>query len=177
MLLQERFEYAINKVLENEGGYINDPDDPGGETNFGITKADLESYASELGLPLDIKDITRIEAEYFYKKVYWEKYNYNAIDSLPIATKIFDMAINMGPSEAHKLAQKSLTYCGYRGTKIDGILGIKTLESINRICLIGLENDFHDELADQSCWYYEYLVEEKPELKKFLDGWLKRAKS
>src|ERR1017187_9416771 len=91
-----RFNYAVNIVLEHEGGYSDDSDDPGGKTNFGITEKDLQDHARELNLPLDVKELGRVEAEYFYKKVYWDKYHYDAIKSLPIATKIFDMAVNMG---------------------------------------------------------------------------------
>ena len=170
-----RFDYAMVVVLSHEGDYSNDPDDPGGETNFGITNADLEAHARNLNLPLNVKDLTRIEAEYFYKKVYWDKYNYNAINSLPIATKIFDMAVNMGAHEAHELVQRALGYCGYSNLTVDGVLGGHTLAAINEVCLHGREPDLMDELINESKWFYEHLVEEKPILKKFLDGWLQRA--
>ena len=107
---QARFDYAVNIVLGHEGGYSNDPNDPGGETNFGITQYELRSYAEDFNfLPSHVNDLTRIEAEQFYKINYWDKYNYNAINSLPIATKIFDMAVNMGPHEAHELTQNALS--------------------------------------------------------------------
>ena len=119
--------------------------------------------------------MTRVEAEYFYKKVYWDEYNYNAINSLPIATKIFDMAVNMGAHEAHTLVQRSLTYCGHSEIAIDGILGGKSIGAINEICLHGRQADLRIELINEAKWFYEHLVEEKPTLKKFLNGWLERA--
>ena len=172
---QGRFQYAVNIVLNHEGGYSNDEDDPGGETNFGITHLDLQAHAIELNLPLDVKNLTRIEAEYFYKKIWWDKYNYNAINSLPIATKIFDMAVNMGAHEAHILVQRALTYCGHSEIDIDGILGGKSFGAINEISQHGRQADFRIELINEAKWFYEHLVEEKPVLKKFLNGWLERA--
>lgn len=173
---QGRFDYAVKVVLNHEGGYSNDPDDPGGETNFGITQADLKEHMNDFSLfPQDVKDLTQIEAEYFYKKVYWDKYNYNAINSLRIATKIFDMAVNMGAHEAHELVQRALGYCGYSHLSIDGILGGHTLAAINETCLHGRDQDLMNELINEAKWFYEHLVEKKPKLKKFLNGWLKRA--
>src|ERR1700675_410174 len=172
---QGRFDYAVNVVLTHEGGYSNDENDPRGETNSGITHLDLEGHARELNLPLDVKELTRIEAEYFYKKIWWDKYNYNAINSLPIATKIFDMAVNMGAHEAHTLVQRSLTYCGHSEISVDGILGGKSIGAINEICQHGRQADFRIELINEAKWFYEHLVEEKPVLKKFLNGWLERA--
>ena len=61
-----RFEDCIDKVLEHEGGYVNDPNDLGGETNFGVSK---KAYPD-----LDIKNLTRDEAKEIYRKDYWERY-------------------------------------------------------------------------------------------------------
>lgn len=172
----QKFDQAIPVILAHEGGYSNDPDDPGGETNFGITQKDLTEHMKFFTcFPKDVKDLTQVEAEYFYKRIYWDEYNYNSIDSLPISTKIFDMAVNMGPHEAHELVQRALQYCGYISLKVDGILGGATLEAINETCLHGREEDLMYELINESKWFYEHLVEEKPILKKFLNDWLKRA--
>jgi lysozyme family protein len=168
-----RFDHAVNIVLEHEGGYSNDPDDPSGETNFGITEKDLKENTQELSL--DVKELTRAQAEYFYKTVYWDKFHYDAINSLPIATKIFDMAVNMGAHEAHELVQRALGYCGYSNLAVDGVLGGHTLAAINEVCLHGREPDLMDEIINEAKWFYERLVEEKPVLNKFLKGWLARA--
>lgn len=173
---QGRFDFAVNVLLGHEGGYSNDPDDPGGETNFGITQADLNEHMKDItSFPSNVKDLTKIEAEYFYKVVYWDKYNYNAINSLSIATKLFDMCVNMGAHEAHELAQRALGYCGYSSLAVDGILGGHTLAAINEVCLHGREEDLMNELINEAKWFYEHLVEEKPVLKKFLNGWIDRA--
>lgn len=173
---QGRFNFAVNIILGHEGGYSNDPDDPGGETNYGITQIDLNEHINLFpDFPKNVKDLTKPQAEEFYKKVYWDKYNYNAINSLRIATKIFDMSVNMGAHEAHELTQRALAYCGYSHIAIDGILGGITLGAINEICLHGRDQDLINELINESEWFYKHIVEKKPVLEKFLNGWLTRA--
>ena len=170
-----RFDYAVNIILEHEGGYTNDADDPGEETKFGITNNDLKIYAKQLDFPLDVTNISRSQAINFYEQVFWNKYHYNEIHSLSIATKIFDMAVDMGAHEAHELLQRALSYCGYTQIKVDGILGIQTIEDINEVCLHGRESDLMYELIEEAKYFYEQLVKEKPILNKFLKGWLARA--
>lgn len=172
---EERFEYALDIVLRDEGGYTNDKNDPGGETNFGITQKELDKCHVQLALPQNVKDLTREEASIYYKAVWWDKYNYNAIDNIIIATKLFDLAINMGALEAHKIAQEALTYNGYSRLKIDGILGIKTIGAINEMCLHGTMTDLLNDICEGAAWYYDHLVDKNPKLEKFLKGWLRRA--
>ena len=74
------FEKAVEFVLRMEGGYVNDPKDPGGETNFGIAK---KSYPG-----VDIKNLTEEQAEEIYKRDYWEKYNIGELASDDLALTI-----------------------------------------------------------------------------------------
>ena len=170
----ERFKYALDFVLQDEGGYSNDLDDPGGETNFGITQKDLILWANKLHLPSDVKSLTKDDAAVFYKNVWWDKYHYNAINSLNVAAKIFNLAVNIGAIPAAELLQKSLQWCGY-GIEADGVIGKKTLAAVNEVCLHGREEDLHNELTEEAKSYYEHLTEENPRLYKFLKGWLRRA--
>jgi lysozyme family protein len=66
-----KFDEIIEVVLEHEGGYVNDPKDPGGETNFGIAKRSNPD--------VDIKNLTKAEASLIYKTKYWDK---NKVESL-----------------------------------------------------------------------------------------------
>ena len=173
---ESRFDYAVNIVLGHEGGYSNDPDDPGGETNYGITENDLKEHMKDFpSFPSDVKDLTRIEAGYFYKTVYWDEYNYDAINSLSIATKIFDMAVNLGPNEAHILVQRSLNYCGHDEIAVDGILGKQTIAAINALTSNDQQQELMDYIINNQKLFYEHLVQAKPILQKFLNGWLNRA--
>lgn len=176
----ERFSSAVKVILKHEGRFTDDVADPGGATDYGISlrflkNIDLDINADgEIDID-DIKDLTVEKATEIYKQYWWDKYNYNAINSLPIATKIFDMAVNMGAHEAHELVQRALGYCGYSNLVVDGDIGVHTLAAINEVCLHGRESDLMEEIINESKWFYEYLVDEKPTLKVFLKGWLKRA--
>ncbi len=170
----ERYNSAVAVLLNHEGGYTNIPDDPGGATNFGITQRELTRCYARLKLPSDVKKLSMPQAKIYYKAEWWDKYHYEAINSLYIATKIFDMAVNMGASEAHELVQRAVNACGHK-VAVDGILGGLTIGAINEISLHNREEDLRYEIQDEQKWFYEHLVEEKPELGIFLKGWLSRA--
>lgn len=112
-----RFNDAMPLIIEFEGGYVDDPRDPGGETNFGISK---RAYPNE-----DIKNLTLERAYEIYKRDYWDAVK---ADDLPAAIRfpVFDMAINSGVRQAIKTLQKSVDAVQ------DGILGPNTLKAVSR---------------------------------------------
>ena len=112
------FEFAVNLVLENEGGYVNHPSDPGGETKHGITKRQYPD--------LDIASLTIDQAKEIYRRDYWAAVKG---DSLPdqIASVVFDCAVNQGPGRAIKFMQAAL------GVSADGIIGPRTLAAANSV--------------------------------------------
>ena len=168
------FEDAIKIILIHEGGFTDNPHDPGGKTNFGITQESLNECFEKLGLPSNVEDLIEDNAKIFYQSEYWDKYDYDKLSSSSIATKIFDMAVNMGAHEAHILAQRAVNNCG-NNIKVDGIMGDNTINAINILCLHGRELTLKAVLVNQCKRFYENLVEEKPALKEFLNGWLARA--
>jgi len=89
--MKEKFESALAFVLAAEGGYVNDPNDPGGETKYGISK---KAYPL-----LDITNLTREQAVDIYRRDYWNKVKG---DELPAGVDIaaFDTAVNMGAGTA-----------------------------------------------------------------------------
>lgn len=93
------FETAFRFTLGHEGGYVNDPRDPGGETNWGISK---RSYPH-----LDIKFLTLDEAQAIYLRDYWQA---ASCERMPpkIAIAVFDAAVHHGPKTAVKLLQRAL---------------------------------------------------------------------
>lgn len=109
---------AINFTLEQEGGYVNDPHDKGGETKYGISKA---AYPNE-----DIENLTLDRAKYLYKRDYWDRCK---CDNLPdaLSVAVFDFAVNSGVNRAIRILQASLRI------KIDGIIGNQTIGAVNRI--------------------------------------------
>lgn len=120
----EKFRLAVGKTLAHEGGYACDPRDPGGETSFGISR---RSYPS-----LDIRNLTRADAEAIYFRDWWSRYGYGAVNDPAVAAKVFDLAVNLGPTPAHRLLQAALcdTLDG-PGVVVDGRLGLATLAAVN----------------------------------------------
>lgn len=169
----ERFNYAVNVVLQHEGGETNNPDDSGGLTNFGITQQfiiDNEITEPELARSY-IAILTKQKAIALYKHYVWDKYHYGLIAPLEIATKVFDMTVNMGSKESHMLLQRAINTMSHDQLLVDGIFGIKTITATNRLPSTYL----HEELRQQQKQFYENLVKNNPEYDEFLDGWLKRA--
>ena len=155
-----RFEDCIDKVLEHEGGYVNDPNDLGGETNFGISK---KAYPD-----LDIKNLTRDEAKEIYRKDYWDRFK---IEKMPEALRYiyFDMVLNMGYGNAAKVVQRAAN--GKNGEpgriEVDGAVGPATRKALENV-----------ELERVRCYrvkHYMNIVDRKPEQEKFLFGWFRRA--
>ncbi|MBQ3311675.1 glycoside hydrolase family 108 protein [bacterium] len=110
------FDTAFKLLLKNEGGYVNDPRDAGGETKYGISK---RAYPK-----LNIRDLTIEEAKEIYKRDYWDRCKCDFLpDALSVA--VFDYAVNSGVIKAVKGLQKCL------GIKQDGKIGNQTLCAVN----------------------------------------------
>jgi len=97
--MRANFDRCIAFVLQWEGGYVNDPPDPGGATNMGITRA---TYSRWRGRPVsfaEVKALTRDQAITIYRTYYWAPIGG---DSLPVGVDLiaFDIAVNMGVSRA-----------------------------------------------------------------------------
>ena len=161
--MEDRAVTAIEHTLAFEGGYVNDPADPGGETNFGITR---RSYPNE-----NIKGMTRERAIEIYYADYWQPGGYALLADDALAGKVFDLGVNMGPARAHKLLQEAANRTSPAGLDIDGKLGLATVEACN--------NHPHPahllaELRLGAIGYYTDLAIKKG-MQKFLAGWVRRA--
>ena len=152
-----KFEEIIEVVLHHEGGYVNDPKDPGGETNFGVAK---RSHPD-----VDIKNLTKEGAIEIYKETYWDR---NKVESLSENLRhiYFDMCVNQGRGRAVKILQQSANAKG-AGLKVDGGMGPKTIGAMKGVEL--------DRVRAYRVKYYADLVTRKPDLEKFYFGWFRRA--
>lgn len=121
------FDTAFLDTIGLEGGYVNDPNDPGGETKYGISK---RSYPE-----VDIKNLTLAEAKVIYRKDFWNKLKLDKVDNIQIAGEIFDTAVNMSPVQAVRIIQMALLYLGEQQIKYDGIIGPITLKTLNNWCV------------------------------------------
>lgn len=107
-----------------EGGYVNNPRDPGGETNRGVTKRVYDAYRRGKGLPIQsVHDITTAECVEIYQTQYWTPAHCN---DLPIGVDLcqYDEAVNSGAVQATKLLQRAL------GVSADGVYGLVTARAV-----------------------------------------------
>ena len=155
--MKATFEEIIGVVLEHEGGYVNDPKDPGGETKYGVSK---RAYPNE-----DIKSLTEESAKDIYRRDYWDK---NRCAELPESLRhiYFDMCVNMGAGRATKIMQETANAKG-ANLKIDGGMGPMTVGAMKSVEL--------ERVRAYRVKYYVTLIERKPDLAKFYFGWFKRS--
>jgi len=106
---------TISLLLDLEGGYVNDPNDPGGATNFGISQ---RSYPS-----VSIANLTADEAAQIYYTDYWLAGKCDAIP-FPLCSYHFDTCVNQGVSAANQILQQTV------GVTVDGTVGPKTLAAV-----------------------------------------------
>jgi lysozyme family protein len=176
---EERFAEAVEVVLEHEGGYVAHPNDPGGATNWGISLRFLQSLGYDVGDidcdgdidAEDIKQLPRERAIEMYREHWWKKYRYYRIENQEVATKIFDLSVNMGPSEAHKVLQRALHAVGMRYVEVDGVIGPQTIGAVNQAAPAALLAAVRAEAAA----FYRARVASNPKLEQFQRGWLNRA--
>ena len=121
--MKSNFEQCFALVLKNEGGYVDNPVDPGGSTNLGCTKASWEAFVGHPVTKDDIKNLTPNDVMPLYKTKYWDAVKG---DDLPMGVDyaVFDFAINSGPNRAAKALQSVL------GVSADGSIGPATLSAL-----------------------------------------------
>ncbi len=118
--MQKNYDKCLETILHHEGGYVNHPKDPGGETNLGVTKRVYEEW----GGTKDMKDLLVEDVAPIYKKNYWDKLKG---DNLPggLDLCVFDFGVNAGPGRAAKYLQSMI------GTTPDGGIGPMTLKALD----------------------------------------------
>lgn len=124
--MSRNFDYCAKRVLGHEGGEVNDPRDPGGHTNLGITQKTLNHARNLLpGLPARVPDLTTADALSIYEALYWTPVRG---DELPVglALIVFDAAVNQGVADAVRFLQSAV------GAAPDGVFGPRTLDAAQR---------------------------------------------
>ena len=166
------FEAAIQTVLAKEGGYVCDPDDAGGETNFGISK---RRYPE-----VDIKALTRQGASDLYRRDFWNPL-YDAILSQALATKILELTLHCQHGDARpyyhtdmvgvRLVQQALRALGDQAVTVDGRFGPQTLQAVK----LESPRALLAAIRVEQCRHYLAIVDAAPEQQKFFRGWIRRA--
>ena len=158
----KKFERAFSYVLQNEGVYANDHDDPGGATKYGISQ---RAYPA-----LNISALTLEEAQKIYFFDYWRKGKFEQISDENIATQLFDLSVNLGIRAMTIILQRALRSVGINVIE-DGLFGSQTLSGLNnanpKILLPAIKSE--------AAGYYRLIAAKNPQQQKFLKGWLNRT--
>lgn len=149
------FDAAFDRLLGHEGGYSFHPDDPGGETMWGVTY----KVARAFGYQGEMRQLPRDLAKSIYRKRYWDAVR---ADELPAELRfdVFDAAVNSGPAQAIKWLQRLVN------AKEDGVLGPLTLASVQTHNPVGLAAGMNGLRLD--------LMTSTPNWGAFGKGWARR---
>lgn len=150
------FKDVFNRVIGYEGGYVNDPHDAGGETNWGVTKR----TAQENGYTGSMKAMTREQAYKIYEKAFWQRYNCDKL-SPAVAFQFFDAAVNHGVGNASRMLQRAVDVAD------DGIVGKVTLSAVEKMPI----SDFILKFNAQRIKFYTKLKS----FPRYGAGWMNRV--
>lgn len=122
--MKDNWTECLAQILKSEGGYVDDPRDNGGATNFGVTKKTYENWVGREVTKEDIKNLTIDDVAPIYKERYWARVRADELkDGCDLL--LFDLAVHSGPRRSVKIAQETA------GTVVDGLIGPKTVAAIN----------------------------------------------
>jgi len=158
--MTENFDHSLDLVLKSEGGFVNNPKDPGGMTNLGVTANTWANFKGRNTNEKEMRSLTRDDVAPLYEKKYWDACK---CDDLPsgIDYLVFDFAVNSGPGRSVKTLQRAL------GLPEDGAVGPVTIQTIDVMDKTELIARF----SDAKKQFYESL----PTFATFGNGWLKRV--
>jgi lysozyme family protein len=160
----DRFDVCLAFTLREEGGYADDPADPGGATNMGITLATYRQWSDDPGLgPAQIQTMTERTARVIYRSLYWNPLRADAL-AAGVDLSVFDMGVNAGIWGSARLLQRAL---GFTGEQVDGCIGPETLDAAAKCDPRALVDD----LAGRQAAYYRSLSD----FPTFGAAWLKRT--
>ncbi len=170
------FTQAFQLMIAHEGGYGNDPDDPGGETYKGVarkifskwdgwTKVDILKRQTGFPANLDKDPELQQNVSDFYRVTFWDKINGDQITNQDIANSIFDFGVNAGSGTSASLAQMVV------GAKSDGVIGPNSISAINNFD----PEHFLASFTVAKIARYVNIVKKRPTSRKYFYGWVIRA--
>jgi lysozyme family protein len=169
----ERLKKFMPIIFYHEGGFVNNPADPGGATKYGISLRFLKGLSLEVADldhdgNIDIDDIKLITHEIatpIYEQRFYTPMQIEQFRSDELALQLFDMGVNAGPRQAIKLLQQELSITA------DGIVGAETLRVANSFSF----NTMAIRYKYGRIFFYKNLVKIHPEYSIFLKGWINRV--
>ncbi len=169
----------IYRVISIEGGYVNNPNDSGGETKYGITKR----VAIENGYNGDMENLSYETAFSIYEKKYWNAMDLDDISRITgfeISNELFDTAVNMGVRQASEFLQRALNLLNnkeryYDDLLVDGVIGEITMQNIKYLIdrRVDSKKVLYNMLNCMQGNFYIELAERRPKDETFVLGWFK----
>ena len=173
-IVDKQFEAAVSNVFIHEGGYVDHPSDPGGATNYGISLRFYRKVISKDATKEVIQSLSKDDARRIYYDHFWIGFRYEDL-SIDISVKVFDMAVNMGHSQAARIFQRAInSLCKNTFSQVlnvDGVIGNQTVRvsnSLNQVALLEC-------IRYEQEMYYRRLADGNAKYEVFLKGWLRRA--
>ena len=164
---------AVTFVLKNEGGLVDNAEDAGGITNFGVS---LAFYKKKIKIDADKNDIRHLSAataERIYFEYFWQRLPFDDINSQEIATRLFDLTVNTGQAHAIAMIQRAINNVNpSEHILVDSQFGVKTLTAINTLD----EHKLYNALICEASKYYHDIAKHGNN-QVFLKGWLHRLES
>lgn len=167
-------EKMLDDILRREGGFVNHPNDPGGPTNYGITRTSLGRF---LGKPATIQELKELKPE-TAKNIYNNSYyTIPRIFNLPEEIQPFslDSSVNHGARRAIRFVQRVCNESLVGPLKEDGLCGSRTAKAAYN-AQNELENSFLERLIDERRQFYTNIVDINPSQSVFIKGWMNRLK-
>lgn len=176
-------EQIARQIVAREGGYVNDPDDPGGATNFGVTIGTMQSLGMDLNHDgridaADVRALTRAQAEQIFVEHYFRKPRLAELPE-PLQASVFDMYVNAG-GNAVKILQRLVSRMGFR-TADDGVVGPMTIAAVADAAEAAPDH-LVDAYGIARRNYYYALADQRPASRKYArsksggkGGWITRA--
>jgi len=173
LAVPNRIKPIIARLISQEAGFVDDPDDSGGATKYGITNLSLSLWRDQRVTTEDVKQLTIEEATQIYFQRYWLTPNLRELKDFWVKEFLFDWGVNSGPITVIKLFQD------YIGTVPDGHIGPVTSKVLDEYIdtYRGLEQVAYGMLVDMRIIYYVRVVKRDLSQIKFLEGWIDRANS
>ncbi len=164
--MKQPFDDIAVRLIEREGGFVDDPADLGGTTRYGITEATARQY----GYTGAMEDLPLSLAVEIYRRNYWAAIKGDELAGVAgdeLAEAVFDFAVLGGPSRAARLLQEICNVFGQSLAR-DGILGPASLSAVGSLDAEALRIAYAGRVAS----YFLAITEARPENRRFLKGWL-----
>ena len=167
----------INEIIDVEGGYVDDPSDSGGETNYGITV----KVARDYGYKGSMRELPQYVAFEIYSKKYWHSVSGDELFKLsPLITKeVVDTGINMGVTRSSLYLQRVLNVLNnegrlYSDIKVDGMIGTQTIMALRQYLLYRDDKTVTKMLNCLQGAFYLELAERREKDERFIYGWFRQ---